>query len=140
MFDSDRRTPNGWAESPGRKVMATFLFLYSGGGMPEGEAETKKVMDAWAAWMAKYQGAIADPGNPFTPVAKTVAQGGAVSDGPVGTPASGYTVVKADSLDAALGMAKDCPVLMGGAKISVYEAFDVTAMAGAGAQAQGHEH
>jgi hypothetical protein len=117
--------------------MATFLLLYSGGKMPEGEAETKQVMDAWGAWMGKYQDAIVDAGNPFTPVAKTVTADGRVSDGPVGEPASGYTVIKADSMDKAIAITKECPVLLGGAKVSLYETFDVMAMAGADA---GHQH
>ena len=117
--------------------MATFLLLYSGGGMPEGEAETKRVMDAWGAWMGKYQDAIVDPGNPFTPVAKTITADGRVSDGPVGEPASGYTVVKADSMERAIEIAKECPVFLGGAKLSLYETFDVTAMAGA---RESHQH
>jgi hypothetical protein len=48
-----------------------------------------------------------------------------VSDGPVGSPASGYSVIKADSMDKAVEMAKDCPVTMGGASISVFETFAV---------------
>jgi hypothetical protein len=33
--------------------------------------------------------------------------------------------LEADSLDAAVGLAKGCPVLQGGASISVYETFEV---------------
>jgi hypothetical protein len=39
--------------------------------------------------------------------------------------ASGYTVIKADSLDAAAAFARSCPVLKSGAKISVFETFNV---------------
>lgn len=39
--------------------------------------------------------------------------------------ASGYSIIKADSVDAAVEMAKGCPVLQGGAQISVYETFEV---------------
>jgi hypothetical protein len=117
--------------------MGTFLLLYSGGRMPEGEAETKQVMDAWGAWMGKYGEHIADAGNPFTPNAKTITADGRVSDGPVGEPASGYTVIKADSLDKAIEIAKSCPVFLGGGKLSLYETFDVMAMAGAQG---GHQH
>jgi hypothetical protein len=35
------------------------------------------------------------------------------------------SIIKADSLDAAVAMAKGCPVLQGGAKITVYETFSV---------------
>jgi hypothetical protein len=43
----------------------------------------------------------------------------------VAADASGYTVVSADSLDAAADIAKGCPVLAGGASITVYESFQV---------------
>jgi hypothetical protein len=105
--------------------MANFVLLYSGGSMPETEAEQAAVLQAWTAWYDGLGSAVIDPGNPFTPVAKSITSDGTVSDGPVGTPASGYTVIKADSLDTAVGMAKGCPVLQGGAQISVYETFNV---------------
>ena len=114
--------------------MATFVLLYSGGRMPEGEEETKQVMGAWETWMGKYHDAVADPGNPFTPAAKTIRPDGSVADGPVGTPLGGYSLLKADSLDKAVTIAKECPVLLGGGSISVYETFDVMAAAGASHQ------
>jgi len=46
-----------------------------------------------------------------------------VHDGAVGTAASGYSILKADSLNQAVELAKGCPVLESGAKISVYETF-----------------
>ncbi len=39
--------------------------------------------------------------------------------------ASGYSIIKADSLDEAVAKAKGCPVLQGGAKIVVLETFNV---------------
>ena len=38
---------------------------------------------------------------------------------------SGYSILTADSLDAATTMAKGCPVLAGGGKIAVFETFNV---------------
>src|SRR5256885_12741963 len=105
--------------------MANFVLLYSGGSMAESEAEQAAVMQAWGAWYGGLGSAVVDGGNPFTPVAKSIASDGAVSDGPVGTMASGYSVIKADSLNAAVEMAKGCPVLQGGGQISVYETFNV---------------
>lgn len=105
--------------------MANYLLLYHGGKMPESEAEQKAVMDDWIAWYTKLGSAVVDAGNPFSPMAKSVASDGKVSDGPAGSMASGYTVIKADSLDAAAAFAKSCPVLKGGASISVFETFDV---------------
>lgn len=105
--------------------MAKYLLLYSGGRMPETEEEQAAVMDAWTAWYTDLGPAVADPGNPFGPVAKSVAPDGRVSDGPVGTMASGYTVITADSIDDATGKARSCPVLAGGGSVSVFETFEV---------------
>src|SRR5262245_53398841 len=105
--------------------MANFVLLYSGGGMPETEAEQAVVLQAWTAWFEGLGSAVVDPGNPVSPMAKSIASDGTVSDGPIGTPATGYTIIKADSLGEAVGIAKGCPVLQGGAQISVYETFNV---------------
>ncbi len=59
------------------------------------------------------------------PVAKSITSDGTVSDGPAGAMATGYTIIAVDSLDAAVEMAKSCPVLEGGAQISVFETFQV---------------
>jgi len=105
--------------------MAKYLLLYSGGSMPQTEAEQAEVIKAWTAWYTQLGSAVADPGNPFTPVAKTVASNGAVSSGAKNGMASGYTILQADSLDQAAKMAQSCPVLAGGAEISIFETFDV---------------
>ncbi len=101
--------------------MAKFVLIYTGGSMPESDSGRATMMKAWETWFGGLGAAVADTGNPFTAAAKTVAGNGRVSDGPVGTAATGYTILQADSLDAAVGMAKGCPVLQGGAQISVYE-------------------
>lgn len=105
--------------------MAKYLLLYSGGRMPETEEEQAAVMDAWTAWYTDLGPAVADPGNPFGPVAKSLAPDGTVSDGPVGTMASGDTVITTDPIDDATGKARSCPVLAGGGSISVFETFEV---------------
>jgi hypothetical protein len=103
--------------------MAQYVLLFSGGSMPESDAERATAMKAWDSWFHELGSAVKDPGNPFTPATKRIAPDGAVSDN--APPASGYSVLEADSLDAAVGLAKGCPVLQGGASISVYETFEV---------------
>lgn len=103
--------------------MAKYLLLYSGGRMPESEAEQAAVMAAWEGWFGQLGSAVADGGNPFGPASNSIASDGSVEDG-AGS-ASGYSILEADSLDAATVMAKGCPVLQGGASIGVYEIFDV---------------
>jgi hypothetical protein len=104
--------------------MSDYVLLYSGGSMPESEEETARVMQAWTDWFGQIGAALKDGGNPFSPAAKTIASNGAVSDGASGTPHSGYTIVKADSLDAATAIAKNSPVLQGGGSVTVYETFE----------------
>jgi hypothetical protein len=58
-------------------------------------------------------------------MAKSIAADGRVSVGPIGPMAGGYSIIQADSLDAAVEIAKGCPVLQGGAQISVYETLQV---------------
>lgn len=105
--------------------MSKYVLLYSGGSMPESDAEQKQVMKAWDSWFSKLGKAVVDQGDPFTPNVKSIGSNGAVSNGPVNGAASGYSIIEADSLDAAVKLAKDCPVLQGGAKISVFETMNV---------------
>ena len=105
--------------------MANFVLVYTGGGMPETEAEQAAVMAAWGAWYGALGESVVDGGNPFTPLAKSIAGDGSVSDGAVGTMGTGYSIIKADSLDEAVEKAKGCPILTSGGQITVYETFQV---------------
>jgi len=100
--------------------MSVYLLLNSGGGVPETEEETKAMTDAWGAWLAGIGDALVD-GNPFTPNAKSLSPDGAVSDGPIGPMASGYSLIKAGSMDEAVEMGKGCPAKLSGASISIFE-------------------
>jgi len=104
--------------------MTDYVLLYQGGHMPEGEEAQKAVMDAWTSWFTSIGAAVKDGGNPFSGSAKSIAPDGAVTDGGGGS-ASGYTILKADSIDDAVALAKGCPVLQGGASITVYETLDM---------------
>ena len=101
--------------------MANYVLVYHGGSMPESPEEGAKVMAAWTAWFGQLGGALVDGGNPAS-ATKTIAANGSVSDDATGP--SGYSIIKADSLDAAVGLAKGCPVLLGGASIQVVETFE----------------
>ena len=105
--------------------MTNFVLIYSGGGMPETEAEKAAVMQQWEAWYGKPGAAVVDGGNPFTPAAKTIASDGTVSDTPAEHMASGYSIIKAESLDEAVESAKGCPILQAGGLITAFETFRV---------------
>lgn len=101
--------------------MANYVLVYHGGAMPESPEEGAKVMQAWTDWFAKLGEALVDGGNPASKT-RRIAADGAVSDDAAGP--SGYSILKADSLDAAVELAKGCPVLAGGALIQVVETFN----------------
>lgn len=105
--------------------MATFVLLYSGGSMPATEAEQAAVMQAWGGWYERLGDAVVDGGNPFALSARSITSDGAVSQGPIGTPVSGYTILRAASLDAAVGLAQGCPLLKANGQISVYETMEM---------------
>ena len=102
--------------------MAKYLLAYRGGGMPDSPEATANVMAAWGAWFGKLGAAVADPGNPVSQ-AKTIAADGSVS-GDGRSSLSGYSIISAESLDAAIALAKGCPVLSSGATIEVCETFE----------------
>ena len=104
--------------------MTKFLLVYHGGGMPESEEEQQRVMEAWTDWYSGLGAAIVDPGNPIGRAA-TIASDGSVSDGGGANPASGYTVIEADSVDDAVAKSKGSPILQSGGSVEVAETFDI---------------
>jgi hypothetical protein len=107
---------------PGRKEMANYVFVYSGGkGVAADETERAAQYAQWGQWFGALGSAVVD-GGAATGTAKTVTQGGSVSDGG-SRGLSGYSIVSADSLDSAVELAKGCPVLTIGGAVDVYEAI-----------------
>jgi len=105
--------------------MANFVLLYTGGSMAESPAEQEASMQAWGAWFGGLGNAVVDGGNPFTEHVKSIASNGTISDSPIGTQATGYSILKADSLSKAIEMAQHCPQLQSGGQISVYEILPI---------------
>lgn len=102
--------------------MANYLLVYHGGSMPESQEEGAKVLAAWNDWFGTLGSALVDGGDPVSQV-RTIASNGTVSDGGI-NPSSGYSIIKADSLDAAVALAKGCPLLNGGGgSVEVAETF-----------------
>jgi hypothetical protein len=94
--------------------MGKYLFAYRGGAMAEGEAAQQEAMAAWGAWFGKLGGAA--------PLGASRAVG---SNGPVSSGLSGYTVVTADNLDAAVALTDGCPLFAAGGSVDVYEAVEM---------------
>jgi hypothetical protein len=105
-----------------RETMAKYLLVYGGGSMAETEEAQAQVMAAWDAWFHAIGGAVVDPGNP-TGEGRTVRADGSV--GAAAEPTTGYSVINAADLDAAVGIAKGCPVLGAGGSVEVCEVLEV---------------
>ena len=104
--------------------MPNYLLAYHGGKMPETNDAQAQVRAAWEKWMRAIGPALIDGGNPVGK-SSTMESKGKVGAGAGPNPVSGYSVLKADSLEAAIKLAQGCPVLQSGASIEVCETFDV---------------
>ena len=96
-------------ESPGQQKVSFFVFAYHGGKIPESPEERAKHMAKFEAWVGGLGDAVVNPGHPLGK-SKTVSSSG-VSDHGVPNTLVGFSIVKADSMDAALEMAKGYPRL-----------------------------
>lgn len=94
------------------------------GDMPQSEEEMAEVMAAWGAWFESLGANLVDGGNPIA-FAKTIGSDGSVTDGGGSNPLTGYSIVNADTIDAAIDMAKGCPVLGNDGTVEVAEAIDM---------------
>lgn len=109
-------------------MRTNYVILYTGGNMPESELEQEETLRAWENWYSKIGNSLVDAGNPFGSRAKSITSDGMIMDAKDDCTPTGYTIIQADSLEAAVSMAKTCPILKNGAKISVYETFDTIEM------------
>ncbi len=92
--------------------MATFLFTYR---MPENYTPGRPAaIAAWNAWFESMCANVADRGNPVYESA-TLGNSGA------GTRPAGYSLVTGDDLQAAVALARGCPVLAEGGGVEVGE-------------------
>ena len=96
--------------------MASFLLTFHGGSMSETEEEQAQVMQAWTSWFSELGDAPVDGGNSISQ-SRAISPDGSVMDAT--SAPTGYSIIQADDLDAAVELAKGCPVLAGGASLLV---------------------
>jgi hypothetical protein len=112
--------------------MAKYLFIYHAPMSPADAAppdpeQMAEVMGAWNAWAAAVGDDMVDFGAPLAGGVRVSADG---STSPSVREVTGYTLLEAADLDAALALAKDHPHLSmpGGCEIEVHEAQPVPGM------------
>jgi hypothetical protein len=100
-------------------VMKSYVFIYySGGDM--GDMPMEEIKATWMAWFEKLGDKLVDAGNPFNDGGQAVEKSGVTTI--ENFPASGYSIVKANSMNEAVELAKNCPILQSSATaVRVYE-------------------
>lgn len=107
--------------------MAKYVFVYHGGGgadqaMQSSQEEIAAEMAKWEAWYGELGSAVVDGGNPFGQTKNVTSNG---VEGPHDSAATGYTIIEASDIDAAVASAKGCPILAHGGSVEVAEAIDM---------------
>jgi hypothetical protein len=107
--------------------MAKFMLLYRGPATPAEQMspeQSAQVMQAWGTWMGKVGDAIVDGGTPFGE--RTAVHGDGSSSS--GSDLNGYTVVEAESLEAARALCDGHPFLSDATQafsVEIYECVPV---------------
>ena len=99
--------------------MPQYIITYLGGNRPSSPEEGKQHMSKYMIWLSSLGEAAVSPANPLKDT-RTVHSDGTVTPGGT-TRMSGYTIIKADTMDAALSIAKGCPFLDIGGSLEVSE-------------------
>jgi hypothetical protein len=103
--------------------MTQYLIVYLGGDQPSSPEEGKQHFSKYMEWLSSLGDSAVSPANPLKNTS-TVNTDGTVTTGGA-TTMSGYTIIKADSMEAALTIAKACPFLDIGGSLEVSELIEM---------------
>jgi hypothetical protein len=109
--------------------MKDFLFIYRTeySAMPQSTPEQMQAMRMrWMDWIKSIatQNKLTDRGNRLTTTGKIVKSNNVVTNGPfieIKEFIGGYSLVKSESYDDAVELAKGCPILSVGGNVEVRE-------------------
>lgn len=104
--------------------MPEFLITYLDGDQPSSPEEGQKHYAKYQEWISSLGSSAVSPMNPIKNT-NTVDPDGSVTPGSAMS-MSGYTIIEADSLEAALENAKACPFLDIGGTLEVSELVQMT--------------
>ena len=88
--------------------MADFMMAYLGGRQPSSPEEGAAHRARWGVWLKELGNAVVNPGTPLGK-SKIVSTKGVSDAGDDGL--TGYSVIRAENLEAAVAIAKTCPFL-----------------------------
>jgi hypothetical protein len=105
--------------------MAQFVFVYLGGNQPSSPEEASNHFSKYMEWLSSLGDSVVIPTIPLKDT-NTVNADGTIREG--GSSAmSGFSIIKADSMEAALSIAKACPFLEIGGSLEVSEFMQMPA-------------
>ena len=92
--------------------MANYVFTYRAPKSSASSAPSEDAMAAWTAWFDGISDSVVDRGAP-------VFDRSTLGSAPTDTVLGGYSLVKAADLEAAVALAKGCPILERGGAVEV---------------------
>jgi hypothetical protein len=100
-------------------TMPQFVLVYLGGNQPSSPEKAQQHFERYTQWLTSIGESLIVPTIPLKDTV-TVSSSGTVREG--GSSAmSGFSIIKAESMQAALDIAKDCPFLEIGGSLEVSE-------------------
>ena len=103
--------------------MAQFIFIYLGGDYPTNPEEGKKHFEKYQGWLSELCDAVISPDIPFKDT-HTVHPDGKTEPGTT-TLMSGMSILRFESMQAALEAAKSCPFREINGTLEVSEMIDM---------------
>lgn len=103
--------------------MKQYVLVYLGGSQPSNPEEARKHFAKYMEWLSSLGDSVVIPTIPLKDTT-TVSPDGTLREG--GSSAmSGFTILKADSMEAALSIAQACPFLEIGGSLEVSEMMEM---------------
>lgn len=108
--------------------MKEFLLIFrnerDSNQTPASPEQMQAMMKPWQDWMGGLaaQNKLADSGNRLETDGKVVKPGNIITNGPyveIKESIGGYIIVKAESLEEAAALSKECPILFNGGNVEV---------------------
>ncbi len=99
--------------------MTQYIITYLGGDKPSTPEEGKQNYARYKEWLASLGDSAISPANPLKGTSTVNPDRTVTSEST--TSMSGYTIIKTDSMESALEIAKACPFLDTGGSLEVSE-------------------
>jgi hypothetical protein len=107
--------------------MARFLFIYRRGrdvGANMTPEAMQQMLERWRVWIGEglQKGWMLDSGDALTQVGRVVRPAKLITDGPFVESkeiVGGFSIVEADTIEAAAELAHGCPALLSGGSVEV---------------------